>query len=312
MINLKEFLKNDNATTLKSDGTVLFKVCNIEKDMIYVFTDTFSSTNQFNPFRIKDSSFLGLYYITEDKFFFPSKYTLSYWTKYADKDEEISISDLEVLCLSDVVNEIKDLVIKRLVEAVGNDESKLNIDKNDVELTNENRIKDYATRLFLRNEDIEINKYLHQYNLKDGETSFETIVKFLRDKDNAISEEVNNFLDKNKENIYKDIVFNKKVIEYTKLLKDKPEYIRTRELNKVFLNRDLKTVNILYREDDKEMKFKIDNKSVLGYTNDTISYWHIKSLKEREEFRKAFKGHIEQKNIIQITHGKDTLYKRDF
>lgn len=114
----------------------------------------------------------------------------------------------------------------------------------------------------------------------------------------------------------KTIVNNKKIKECIESISNDADYIRTKELNSIFANKDLKTVTINYKKDGNEMKFKIETRVFLSDKDDTISSYNIQPLKDRKTFKNTFKDkrgldYIEPEYIEEITHGKKVLYKKN-
>ena len=83
-------------------------------------------------------------------------------------------------------------------------------------------------------------------------------------------------------------------------------------------DRSMKTLNVAYKKDGKEMKFKVEgNPHVSNSTEDFyISNYKICNNSDRELFKKTFNNNdkygedIYLQNIESITYGRKVLYKK--
>ena len=312
MIKLKEFLKSNESTIIEEKegrnySIALAKMYNYTKDMVYIFMDDYCRGGDFNPLKLEKGSFLGIYSTSEEVFYFESNYRREFC--------RVDVSDLNCSTLSDLATELVKEVNNKIVEKVENDESRLNVDLNEVRLMEEYGIEDNARRRLLRNSDVNMESYA-SYSIDRVEDSFDTLLDCIRDKENTIEKEANNYIEENKNKIYSTIVNNKKIKECIESISNDADYIRTKELNSIFANKDLKTVTINYKKDGNEMKFKIETRVFLSDKDDTISSYNIQPLKDRKTFKNTFKDkrgldYIEPEYIEEITHGKKVLYKKN-
>ena len=120
-----------------------------------------------------------------------------------------------------------------------------------------------------------------------------------------------------KENLFREIFRNHKLNEYIEEFKKDEELIRIKEIISV-LKSDVKTLNISYSKDGKEMNFKIEaNPSISKYKYGyEISNWNICDGKVKHLFEETYRTEddyspdIYLNNIESITYARKTLYKK--
>lgn len=311
MINLKEFLESNKTMVVDEKGywdyaDSLAKIQNIEEDIDYIFKDLYCRGKRFNPLKLKKEDFLGIYYKKSGKFYFRDSY-------YA-KNEILKHDGLDCSDLTTLTEEINESVNKKIIEKVSNGKVNIDVELEKYEQPEEYAIESTARRIFLRGETVCMNSYA-EYSIKDYTQHFDDIIDYIIDSENAIERISSEYIEENKKSIYRNILINERVSELIKTIEKDPDYIRTRKLNEIFMNNDIKSINIKYVKDGEEMKFKIENRVFLEYKNDTISSYNIISPKERKEFENTFKDkrgsdYIESEYIDEITYGKKVLYKK--
>lgn len=312
MINLKEFLESDK-TTISGEKqgwgyrTTLAKIFNRTKDVVYILKNEYSKSDDFNPFEIEERSFMGIYYIEKNTFYFKNNLEFEY--------RNLDLSNLNYYILTEVKKEFVKEVNKKIIEKVNNDETKLGVNIEDVELNDDSYVENNARRIFLKDYEVEIDSYA-SYGIESMEKDFDTIVNYIKDNKETVEKESSAYIEENKNEIYRIINANKRTLELMKTFEQDEDYIKIRELNKIFGNKDYKTLNIYYKQDDNEMKFKIEARAFLENKTSTISSYNIQSPKDREKFRDTFKDkrgldYIEPDYIQEITYGKKVLYKKD-
>lgn len=310
MINLKEFLES-NETVMVEKGVkyplALAKIYNETEDMVYILKTRYNKGNNFNPYNINERCFIGIYYIEKNIFYFENRYEPQFGG--------LNLSNLNYSFLEDVQKELVEKVNEKIVEKINNDESKLDINMKDLELNDDSYIKKGAIAIFLQNSKVEINSYAN-YNIRNANDDFDIVVNYIKNNKRTVEEESLNYIEKNKNEIYKEINTNKRVLEYMKVVEQDEDYIEIRKLNRVFGSEEFKTLNIYYKQNENEMKFKIESGELLYGKNDTISSYNIKPTKDREKFQEIFKDKngyddIKPDYIQEITYGKKVLYKKD-
>ena len=312
MINLKEFLESDK-TTISGEKqgwgyrTTLAKIFNRTKDVVYILKNEYSKSDDFNPFEIEERSFMGIYYIEKNTFYFKNNLEFEY--------RNLDLSNLNYYILTEVQKEFVKEVNKKIIEQVNNDETKLGVNIEDVELNDDSYVENNARRIFLKDYEVEIDSYA-SYGIESMEKDFDTIVNYIKDNKETVEKESSAYIEENKNEIYRIINANKRTLELMKTFEQDEDYIKIRELNKIFGNKDYKTLNIYYKQDDNEMKFKIEARAFLENKASTISSYNIQSPKDRKKFRDTFKDkrgldYIEPDYIQEITYGKKVLYKKD-
>lgn len=313
MINLKEFLESDKSTITKEyEGgrysVSLAKMYNYEKNIISIFKEDYCKGNDFNPFSIDKDSLLGIYFINNKVFYFKDTFKMQY--------SNLNLTDLEYSNLNELNIKMVKEINNKIIEKINNDESKLNVNLNEMRLTSEDYLKGYAESLFLGNKNIEVDSYA-SYSIPNITNSFDTLVDYVENKEKLVDIESDKYIENKKNDIYLTIVNNKKIKEYMKVIENNVDYIRTRELNKILSNKDYKTVNIKYKQGNNEMKFKIEARDFLSSITSTINSYKIQPSKDRETFMKTFESKskcyadIEQEYIEEITYGRNLLYKKN-
>ena len=74
---LCEFILEQNYGNTISD-TDLAKIFNRTKDVVYILKNEYSKSDDFNPFEIEERSFMGIYYIEKNTFYFKNNLEFEY------------------------------------------------------------------------------------------------------------------------------------------------------------------------------------------------------------------------------------------
>lgn len=219
-----------------------------------------------------------------------------------------SMNDTNTLSL-ELVSEVN----KKIIEKIENDESRLNVDLNEIKEFSENSLKSRAEGMYIRNYEVCVNSYA-KYSLECINNSTDILLQYALNKEDVVEKESNKYIEENKNKIYSNILYYKKIKEYMNILDEDMEYVRLRKLNSIFRNKDLKTLNIKYKQNNKEIEFKIRNKGIFLYNNrDNIDIDRIRFIKDRQSFREEFANtvagaYIKPKYIEKIMHGTKVLY----
>lgn len=311
MLNLKEFLESNKTMMVDEKGNrdyadSLAKIQNIEEGIDYIFGDLYCRGKRFNPLKLDKNDFLGLYNKKTGVFYFENSY---YAKNEILKHDSLTVSDLGTL-----VKEINESINNKIVEKINNGKINLDIEPENYDKPEDYMIENKAKRLFLRGESINFTSYA-TFEIKHYSEYFDTIIDFIVNKEKTIDEISDKYIEDNKGSIYRIIKINQEAYNLMQDMEKDPDYVQTRKLNEIFMNRDIKSINIKYVKDGEEMKFKIENRVFLEDKNDTISSYNIISSKERDKFRSTFKdkrdlNYIESEYIEEITYGKKVLYKR--
>lgn len=312
MLNLKEFLVGEKNLVVDFKeklgyGPGLARIIDTEKGVDYVFQDSYSRTTSFNPFSIKENSILGVYDRKSEVFYFVSDVEKRY--------TRVDYSDVENYCIEeDVKTAIVELVNNSIISKIGNNKELVHVDLGEENLPNKNSVRSTAIRLFLNGESVDDFAYAN-FNITDIFRDIDMLVDYIQDKESTVEKLACKFIEEKRESIYRTLFRNEEIYKVLEDLNNDEDYVQLKMMNEVLGNSEFKTVNVLYKKDGKEMKFKLKNKRRLSSLEDSILSNNIVDKKDLLEFQKEFRDkrgldYIEPEHIEQITHGRKVLYQR--
>ena len=139
-------------------------------------------------------------------------------------------------------------------EAIENGLKKLNVSKKDRDIDD-----DYLTR---RSIDTIVNEKMDEldssyadYKITDYNKDYLTM-KCILNKEETVKEEVEKYIENNKERLYHIITFRKAMKERIEELKNDEDLLMKKEISNILKDETRKTLNIKYLKDEKEMSFK--------------------------------------------------------
>lgn len=305
MLNLKSFLVSNDSVVAQNSSRVLVKVEHPSKDIIFVMEERFANNGEFNPFKM-DTQCLGLYNVKEDMFLFTDDLEI----RYSDLD----LNNLNVSNLEELKVEIESKVNEALISKIGKDENEVYVELKEYEKISDDVARSRAEDMFIN--DIELKEFSYaDYVMNEIQYDITPFINYIIYPNLAIEEEADKYIEKNKKYIYRDMELNKRIQKYIEEIKN-DEYAKSlKEMATIFNDSSIKTFNIHYKKDDKEMTFKVSNHIRLDRVDDTISATIILNAKEEKIFRDKFEEEgrwtfIIPKYIEEITYGKKILYKK--
>lgn len=183
-------------------------------------------------------------------------------------------------------------VNEKIVEKIGNNENTLDVDIIKVERLSDKQLKTRAIDMYIRGLEIPLNTYAN-YSIDDLSNCYDMLYDETVNLDELVEKEANNYIDNNKYQICENLLYYNKMNYYMRLLDDNNNYVILRKLNSIFLNKHLKTLNIKYKKDDKEMDFQMRNNGIfLRQLNDIIPYTKINRINSRLEFERMFRHEL--------------------
>lgn len=225
------------------------------------------------------------------------------------KDEPLDFTGLTLKRISDVQREVIETVQNHIQKLIPFDSEKIS---DGVELSSykEEEAKREAYERYIFDQPSDKNYYTRLYTAQLEHEDYPLFLQYLLGNDQAIQKETECFIEENQDGLARRLKYTKTVIAELDRLNQTNEYI---ERKKIFhsVNKDMKTINIKVRKDEKELEFKITNS--LSTKRDYISTYHIVRTTDRSKYESLFGrfADIHLDDIIEIHYGRKTLYQRE-
>ena len=306
MLKLKSFLNcNDSIVSVKESSRVFIKVEHPSKEIIYVLEEKFSNSGEFNPLNM-NAVFFGIYVIKSNTFIFETELDVKYCN--------VDLSELNVSTLSEIKEEIESKVNDLLAYKVNKNKERVHVELKKYEVITDEAMKSIAERKFINGVKI-FNGYSASYSINNLKYRIDLLVDYLINSEITIDKEVEEYIENNKKDIYREIELNERIIKYLDSIKEDTYIQNLQRMATVFNDENIKSLNIHYKEDEKEMKFKISNSVLLEDRNDTISISNIINADEFKQFKELFSKEdyytsINPRCIEKITYGKKILFEK--
>ena len=310
-VNLKNFLYSEEKTIKTTKGSsynvVLVKVPSEYAGIEYIYSQNLYREEVMNPFDFNKHSwdFVGISDLTSGIF-------------YSNRIDDCVIDTEDTILMS--MRELRDSIVNKV-----NDDIRSIIDYNldNIPVSKEDALKyetyytekeiiDTAKRNILYDKQQDKGSYAG-FNF-NHEQDFTILLEYLIDSENTMKNLANKYISKNTEKIYKNIKYNQLLEAKTRELKASGDMELGTKIYNILKEDDTrKTVNIVYKRDDKEeVKFKVDaTRCRISNKGDSI-YSHCILGGANEKVYKNIYGweEIYLDGIQQISYGKKVLYSK--
>ena len=310
-VNLKNFLYSEEKTIKTTKGSsynvVLVKVPSEYVGIEYIYCQNLYREEVMNPFDFNKHSwdFVGISDLTSGIF-------------YSNRIDDCVIDTEDTILMS--MRELRDSIVNKV-----NDDIRSIIDYNldNIPVSKEDALKyetyytekeiiDTAKRNILYDKQQDKGSYAG-FNF-NHEQDFTILLEYLIDSENTMKNLANKYISKNTEKIYKNIKYNQLLETKTRELKASGDMELGTKIYNILKEDDTrKTVNIVYKRDDKEeVKFKVDATRCRISTKGNSIYSHCILGGANEKVYKNIYGweEIYLDGIQQISYGKKVLYSK--
>ena len=310
-VNLKNFLYSEEKTIKTTKGSsynvVLVKVPSEYVGIEYIYCQNLYREEVMNPFDFNKHSwdFVGISDLTSGIF-------------YSNRIDDCVIDTEDTILMS--MRELRDSIVNKV-----NDDIRSIIDYNldNIPVSKEDALKyetyytekeiiDTAKRNILYDKQQDKGSYAG-FNF-NHEQDFTILLEYLIDSENTMKNLANKYISKNTEKIYKNIKYNQLLEAKTRELKASGDMELGTKIYNILKEDDTrKTVNIVYKRDDKdEVKFKVDATRCRISTKGDSIYSHCILGGANEKVYKNIYGweEIYLDGIQQISYGKKVLYNK--
>lgn len=310
-VNLKNFLYSEEKTIKTTKGSsynvVLVKVPSEYAGIEYIYSQNLYREEVMNPFDFNKHSwdFVGISDLTSGIF-------------YSNRIDDCVIDTEDTILMS--MRELRDSIVNKV-----NDDIRSIIDYNldNIPVSKEDALKyetyytekeiiDTAKRNILYDKQQDKGSYAG-FNF-NHEQDFTILLEYLIDSENTMKNLANKYISKNTEKIYKNIKYNQLLEAKTRELKASGDMELGTKIYNILKEDDTrKTVNIVYKRDDKEeVKFKVDATRCRISTKGDSIYSHCILGGANEKVYKNIYGweEIYLDGIQQISYGKKVLYSK--
>ena len=310
-VNLKNFLYSEEKTIKITKGSsynvVLVKVPSEYAGIEYIYSQNLYREEVMNPFDFNKHSwdFVGISDLTSGIF-------------YSNRIDDCVIDTEDTILMS--MRELRDSIVNKV-----NDDIRSIIDYNldNIPVSKEDALKyetyytekeiiDTAKRNILYDKQQDKGSYAG-FNF-NHEQDFTILLEYLIDSENTMKNLANKYISKNTEKIYKNIKYNQLLETKTRELKASGDMELGTKIYNILKEDDTrKTVNIVYKRDDKEeVKFKVDATRCRISTKGDSIYSHCILGGANEKVYKNIYGweEIYLDGIQQISYGKKVLYSK--
>lgn len=310
-VNLKNFLYSEEKTIKTTKGSsynvVLVKVPSEYAGIEYIYCQNLYREEVMNPFDFNKHSwdFVGISDLTSGIF-------------YSNRIDDCVIDTEDTILMS--MRELRDSIVNKV-----NDDIRSIIDYNldNIPVSKEDALKyetyytekeiiDTAKRNILYDKQQDKGSYAG-FNF-NHEQDFTILLEYLIDSENTMKNLANKYISKNTEKIYKNIKYNQLLEAKTRELKANGDMELGTKIYNILKEDDTrKTVNIVYKRDDKEeVKFKVDATRCRISTKGNSIYSHCILGGANEKVYKNIYGweEIYLDGIQQISYGKKVLYSK--
>lgn len=310
-VNLKNFLYSEEKTIKTTKGSsynvVLVKVPSEYVGIEYIYCQNLYREEVMNPFDFNKHSwdFVGISDLTSGIF-------------YSNRIDDCVIDTEDTILMS--MRELRDSIVNKV-----NDDIRSIIDYNldNIPVSKEDALKyetyytekeiiDTAKRNILYDKQQDKGSYAG-FNF-NHEQDFTILLEYLIDSENTMKNLANKYISKNTEKIYKNIKYNQLLEAKTRELKANGDMELGTKIYNILKEDDTrKTVNIVYKRDDKEeVKFKVDATRCRISTKGNSIYSHCILGGANEKVYKNIYGweEIYLDGIQQISYGKKVLYSK--
>lgn len=310
-VNLKNFLYSEEKTIKTTKGSsynvVLVKVPSEYAGIEYIYSQNLYREEVMNPFDFNKHSwdFVGISDLTSGIF-------------YSNRIDDCVIDTEDTILMS--MRELRDSIVNKV-----NDDIRSIIDYNldNIPVSKRDALKydgyytekeivDTAKRNILYDRPQDKGSYAG-FNF-NHEQDFTILLEYLMDSENTMKKLANEYISKNTEKIYKNIKYNQLLEAKTRELKASGDMELGTKIYSILKEDDTrKTVNIVYKRDDKEeVKFKVDATRCRISTKGDSLYSHCILGGANEKVYKNIYGweEIYLDGIQQISYGKKVLYSK--
>lgn len=310
-VNLKNFLYSGEKTIKTTKGSsynvVLVKVPSEYAGIEYIYSQNLYREEVMNPFDFNKHSwdFVGISDLTSGIF-------------YSNRIDDCVIDTEDTILMS--MRELRDSIVNKV-----NDDIRSIIDYNldNIPVSKRDALKydgyytekeivDTAKRNILYDRPQDKGSYAG-FNF-NHEQDFTILLEYLMDSENTMKKLANEYISKNTEKIYKNIKYNQLLEAKTRELKASGDMELGTKIYSILKEDDTrKTVNIVYKRDDKEeVKFKVDATRCRISTKGDSLYSHCILGGANEKVYKNIYGweEIYLDGIQQISYGKKVLYSK--
>ncbi|MCC0727667.1 hypothetical protein KGF51_14770 [Clostridioides sp. ZZV14-6045] len=312
MFDMKSFLENDNVNlrinSSSKDGqsSIFLKVRSEQNRIFYLFKQ--DDEKYLNPF--KEKKFIGIYDDEEEIFFEVSKGLVRKSLNGIDF-KNIKIEQLESIYRR-IINAIEAEIINTI-----NKEANYFIDNLLVNTVVDNmssmikqNAREKAFELYVKDIELIENGFIDLTELDVlYKNNISILLSYFKDKDNTIKIEVNKYICKNADLLYEQLLSYKEIQKELNRLKSENLYIDEKNLLKCVCERQMKTLNIIVRNGERNIELKIDNN--LAYNRPYVLMGDIRESEDKKEYLKTSKGNrIELRDILYIKYNNLVIYSK--
>lgn len=220
---------------------------------------------------------------------------------------EIDFTGLKVISLREYEEKITEEIRKEISRLLPLDNTALEIvNLEDYQIENAHR---EAYELYLLNKPINRMSYTELYKVELKYEDYPILFQYLAGNTNVITAVAKKFIEDEKNNLLKRMKYTQIISDELERLNQTNEHLEKRNIFEV-LDPTMKTVNIKVKRDGKEMSLKVKNDFSVKY--DYISLYSIVQRSKRDKYEELFGRYSDVRldDIVEVSYGRKTLYKR--
>ena len=299
---LNNFLSGDKMLIHfnKGNGQMLVKIDSGYKNERFQYLFIKNHAKEVLPLKSLQASPIGIYDKERKQFYFmASSYDFNVYLKKVDKRDYTSFTDIVVEVNEKYEQYVFSFLRQKMETPEGMYEDPIKFP--DYEISN---IENQVEVSEISGEPMKF----YSIQLPDFECNMNLYLEYLERGDSSIKEQASDYLTKNYESLKMCFYREMYATDYRKILASNYDFQNKKRMFEALQSKEMKTINILYCEGNRQMTIKVENR--LMKSHDNLSTWNIVDANSRRKFENLFGNRIEYKNIEAIVYGRKTLYKR--
>lgn len=262
----------------------------------YIFLNYYAHSSVL-PFKKLSNEPIGIYDRIEKSFFYKNNMEFDYHLSGINLNEYVSLKNYLAVLKNDYTFAIRKIIRE-------NEHYFLSEPITDKDFVADSDYNKYLVEKAILS--IEPWK-LYSYDTSEFDSNIELFFDTYENRSEMIHNLAMDFITNNKERVIRTVKLDHFERDYRKQLETDRTFIQRKAIFEAVNDKSIKTVTICYKEGEKELTFKIENRLDSGARH-FDSFWIVNN-NDRKKFDKHFKNNIQFEHIKSISYRKRALYQ---